>query len=928
MDEQCRWIRARRKRHILSAILCLFVLLNYIAANGIALPEKIVSQTKTADSRAKTAGGKAAEASWADSSRQILGQGSFLDATANVPANGFIILSGDISVTDDIIISKQITITSEDSLNPCMIKNITPDTDDREDRGRIFTVNSGTLRLSNVILDGGMNEGVVAYHPLICINSNSVGAELENGAVLQNAENASQVLGGGAISIRFGQVNMHSGAVITNCKAYSGGGIEINSRRAWNSAVFIMNGGSISGCNAKNGGGVYVNIGMFQLLGGEIINNRAAGEDREGEAVNYGGGGIYISGAANIAGVLIRGGKIADNEASENGGGVLLGGANALLQMMGGTLEGNKGENGGGISVLRGNLKLFGGSVTGNTAILYGGGILGCPYGLIELQGNPEVYGNTSGDSSDRFDNLYLDGEEKDGDKTLPIALTGELTDGVKLGMSRWISPDDNEHPYREMIVSAKDMPQSSGSYTITESDFNRLAQTLDEENKQLYADNMEKYALVQYEGKIVMILSTDIKLDKEKMPLATAGEKGVLTATVTPLNTPIKGAAWSSSDEAVAKVDENGNVTAMGEGEAVITATTKSPYHNKAECRVKVAEFRQLDTRAEHGSITYKPEGPFQENDVISIRAVPDKGYRFKKETLKALNWGDESVEIVISGETLNIPDYDVTVTAIFEPINYPIKYEMEGGTLQTGESNPPEYTIESSDIILKNPVKNGYTFKGWTGTGLTEAAASVIIPAGSTGERSYTAVWEEQETESSDTGPTEEESSDTKPSDEETESSNTRPTDEETESSDTRPTDEETESSDIKPTDEETESSDIKPADKETEGKDTSASDEETGGKDTKPSDEETENRDTSPTDEETESKDIKPAEGETEAADTKPPMGETNQGLDDTDTGSENPDTSDSMSVWYILAAVSLTGLLLMGLSEILPEKYKFW
>ena len=35
------------------------------------------------------------------------------------------------------------------------------------------------------------------------------------------------------------------------------------------------------------------------------------------------------------------------------------------------------------------------------------------------------------------------------------------------------------------------------------------------------------------------------------------------------------------------------------------------------------------------------------------------------------------------------------------------------------------------------------GYTFTGWTGTGLTEASADVTIPTGSAGDREYTANW-----------------------------------------------------------------------------------------------------------------------------------------------------------------------------------------
>ena len=56
---------------------------------------------------------------------------------------------------------------------------------------------------------------------------------------------------------------------------------------------------------------------------------------------------------------------------------------------------------------------------------------------------------------------------------------------------------------------------------------------------------------------------------------------------------------------------------------------------------------------------------------------------------------------------------------------------------------NNPATYTIESGDFTLNNPTKTGYTFEGWTGTGLTEETKSVTIAEHSTGDRSYTANW-----------------------------------------------------------------------------------------------------------------------------------------------------------------------------------------
>ena len=82
------------------------------------------------------------------------------------------------------------------------------------------------------------------------------------------------------------------------------------------------------------------------------------------------------------------------------------------------------------------------------------------------------------------------------------------------------------------------------------------------------------------------------------------------------------------------------------------------------------------------------------------------------------------------------------VTVYAKWTPIDYSITYDLADGTVEP--ANPAGYTIESSAIMLNNPTKTGYTFAGWSGTGIEGTAMSVTIPTGSTGSRTYTAHWE----------------------------------------------------------------------------------------------------------------------------------------------------------------------------------------
>ena len=86
-------------------------------------------------------------------------------------------------------------------------------------------------------------------------------------------------------------------------------------------------------------------------------------------------------------------------------------------------------------------------------------------------------------------------------------------------------------------------------------------------------------------------------------------------------------------------------------------------------------------------------------------------------------------------------MPAEDLTVTAQWTLDLYTISYNLNNGTA-TG--NPDSYTVESDAITLNTPTRPGYTFTGWSGTGLDgENNMTVTIPTGSTGNRTYTAHW-----------------------------------------------------------------------------------------------------------------------------------------------------------------------------------------
>ncbi|PWL59384.1 MAG: hypothetical protein DBY35_10815, partial [Bacteroidales bacterium] len=80
-------------------------------------------------------------------------------------------------------------------------------------------------------------------------------------------------------------------------------------------------------------------------------------------------------------------------------------------------------------------------------------------------------------------------------------------------------------------------------------------------------------------------ILAESITLDKTELTL-TIGACEKLTATVLPEDVTDKTVTWSTSDASIATVDNEGNVTAISVGEAVITATCDD---KSATCKVTV---------------------------------------------------------------------------------------------------------------------------------------------------------------------------------------------------------------------------------------------------------------------------------------------------------------------------------------------------
>ncbi len=88
--------------------------------------------------------------------------------------------------------------------------------------------------------------------------------------------------------------------------------------------------------------------------------------------------------------------------------------------------------------------------------------------------------------------------------------------------------------------------------------------------------------------------LVASVILDKTTLTIEP-GKSEKITATVNPKSATIKDVTWKSNNESVAKVDKDGNITALAEGEAIITVTTNQG-NKVAECKVIVKKEIPVD--------------------------------------------------------------------------------------------------------------------------------------------------------------------------------------------------------------------------------------------------------------------------------------------------------------------------------------------
>lgn len=135
----------------------------------------------------------------------------------------------------------------------------------------------------------------------------------------------------------------------------------------------------------------------------------------------------------------------------------------------------------------------------------------------------------------------------------------------------------------------------------------------------------------------------TGIKVSPDTLTLTKKGETAQLTAEVTPSYADNKRVTWQSSDEKVATVDENGKVTAVGNGTATITATSVSgSYTATVSVTVKIpVEIQKLTIEAEKETLT-----KIGESTELKVKIEPENA------DLQKLIWKSDNEKVATTDE------------------------------------------------------------------------------------------------------------------------------------------------------------------------------------------------------------------------------------------------------------------------------------
>ena len=169
-----------------------------------------------------------------------------------------------------------------------------------------------------------------------------------------------------------------------------------------------------------------------------------------------------------------------------------------------------------------------------------------------------------------------------------------------------------------------------------------------------------------------------------------------------------------------------------------------KGSFENKKFVAIwrQFASFSVIyDPNGGEGNVdtTYKDEG--QTITIASGISLVRNGYTFSHWNTKPDGTGAN-----YNAGNVYSDNKDLTLYAQWKIVSYTIEYDLAGGKLPEGKSNPDSYTIETETFTLNNPEREGYKFGGWKVSDSDKPSKSISITKGTLGDKFYKAIWQKK--------------------------------------------------------------------------------------------------------------------------------------------------------------------------------------
>ena len=339
--------------------------------------------------------------------------------------------------------------------------------------------------------------------------------------------------------------------------------------------------------------------------------------------------------------------------------------------------------------------------ITASGSNAYGAGIVGYNEGTVEYcysDGNVSGYSVAGICGYNSGANAYLRGCVAANSTLSGLARALRVLGGFASGAS---SPSvaDN-YAVKSMVVSVNNVPQ-----IIYDDPVNGTAKTSSElMQKATYVAlgwNFTNAWKID-EGFSYPYLSafdipvSGITLDKAEAEL-TRGEILQLAATVVPEDARNQRVKWTSSDEKIATVDANGKVTAVGVGEATITATAADGSGATATCKVTIKAILAKSITLNKEEVSIRRTDTFQ----LTATVLPETADN------RVVTWtsSDEKVATIdTDGKVTAVGVGEATITATAtdgSEVSATCKVTVTPILTESISLNKKELTIEKTDSV-----------------------------------------------------------------------------------------------------------------------------------------------------------------------------------------------------------------------------------